>query len=356
MRYSVQRLARARTYLKGLDAILLSSRANVTYISGYTGSDAVAVFTDTDADLFVDSRNTLQAREESSAAVHEIRKRWEDIYEHLKELGVKTLGIESNVIDLDSFLQMKDIFKGIEMTPLGGQLKYLRCTKDPEELALMREAAALSERALRAVLSEGIVGRREKDVAFDLECRMRSLGADGPSFETIVASGPRSAMPHGAVSERVVSANEPVVIDFGGMYKGYASDQTVTVFTGRPDEEFAEVYGHVRKAQALAVEALANGVKAADIDALARGHLDSKGLGRFFGHGLGHGVGMEVHEMPTVSCLSKDTLENGMVVTIEPGVYLPGKFGVRIEDMFVISDNSCKRMTNLDKDSIIVTG
>jgi len=356
MRYSVQRLAKARTYLKGLDAILLSSRPNVTYISGYTGSDAIAVFTDTDADLFVDSRNTLQAKEESSAAVHEMKKRWEDIYDHLKGLGVKTLGIESNVIDLDSFLQMKDLLKGIEMTPLGGQLKYLRSIKDPEELALMSEAARISERALAEVLGKGIIGRRERDVAFDLECGMRSHGASGPSFETIVASGPRSAMPHGAVTERVISANEPVVFDFGSMYRGYASDQTVTVFTGRPGDEFAEVYGHVRKAQKLAIEALASGVKAADIDRLARGYLDSKGLGKFFGHGLGHGVGMEVHEMPAVSYLSKDTLENGMVVTIEPGVYLPGKFGVRIEDMLVISDNSCKRMTNLDKDSIKVTG
>ncbi len=204
MNYSDQRLAKARTYLKGLDAILLSSRTNVTYVSGYTGSDAVAVFTDSSADLFVDSRNTLQAKEEANVGVHELRKRWEEIYEHLTGQGVKTLGIESNVIDLDSFLQMKDLFKEIEMTPMGGQLKYLRSIKDPGEVALISEASRIAEQAVNEVLAAGIIGRKEIDVAFELECGMRRLGASGPSFETIVASGPRSAMPHGAASDRII--------------------------------------------------------------------------------------------------------------------------------------------------------
>jgi Xaa-Pro aminopeptidase len=355
MSYWEQRLAKARTYLKGLDAILLSSRFNVTYVTGYTGSDAVTLLTDTTADLFVDSRNTLQAREEAHANVYEIRKRWEEIYEHLKGLNIKTLGIESNVIDLDSFLQMKNIFSGIEMNPMGGQLKYLRAIKDPDEAALIGEAARIAGTALCEVLAEGIIGRREIEVAFELECAMRRLGASGPSFETIVASGPRSAMPHGTASEKVIGPGEAVVFDYGSMYKGYASDETITVFTGEPDREFCEVYHHVRKAQALAIEALSSGVKASSIDRIARDHLESAGLGRYFGHGLGHGVGMEVHEMPTVSYISNDTLEKGMVITVEPGVYLAGKFGVRTEDTLLITDNSCKRLTNLDKDSIKVT-
>jgi Xaa-Pro aminopeptidase len=355
MSYWEQRLAKARTYLKGLDAILLFSRYHVTYVTGYAGSDAICVFTDMSSDLFVDSRNTLQAREEAHTNVYEIRKRWEEIYEHLKGLNVKTLGIESNVIDLDSFLQMKNIFSDIEMNPMGGQLKYLRSHKDPEEVALISEAARIAGSALTEVLEAGIVGRREIDVAFELECAMRRLGASGPSFETIVASGPRSAMPHGAASEKVIGTGEAVVFDYGSMYKGYASDETITVHTGKPGREFAEVYGHVRKAQALAIESLCSGVKAAAVDKIARDYLEGVGLARYFGHGLGHGVGMEVHEMPTVSYLSKDTLETGMVVTIEPGVYLGGRFGVRTEDTLVITDNSCKRLTNLDKDSIKVT-
>ncbi len=355
MSYWEQRLAKARSYLKGLDAILLCSRFNVTYVTGYTGSDAVALYTDTGSDLFVDSRNTLQAREESHANVYEIRKRWEEIHEHLEGLNIKTLGIESNAIDLDSFLQMKNLFTGIEMNPMGGQLKYLRSVKDPGEAALIGEAARIAGAALGEVLAEGIVGRREIDVAFELECAMRRLGAGGPSFETIVASGPRSAMPHGAASERVIGPGEAVVFDFGSMYKGYASDETITVYTGEPSPEFVRVYTHVRKAQALAIEALGPKVRAADVDRIARDYLESVGLARYFGHGLGHGVGMEIHEMPTLSNLSKDTLEEGMVVTVEPGVYLAGKFGVRTEDTLLITDTACKRLTNLDKDSIKVT-
>jgi Xaa-Pro aminopeptidase len=354
MNYSTQRLDRARSFLKGLDAILLSSRSNITYVTGYTGSDAMAVYTESHADLFVDSRNTLQAREESFAAVHEIKKRWEEIYNHLKDLNVATLGIESDIVDVDTFLLLKDLFQGIEMTPLGGQLKYLRAVKDAGELSLIREAVRISEKALDDVLSQGLVGRRETDVALDLECGMRRLGASGSSFEIIVASGPRSVMPHGAASEKVIRKNEPVVIDYGCTYKGYSSDQTVTVCTGDLGDEFAAAYRHVLKAQSLAIAGLSAGVKSASIDRLAREYLDSAGLGKYFGHSLGHGVGMEVHEMPTVSPISKDTLAEGMVVTIEPGVYLPGKFGIRLEDMFAITDNSCKRITNIDKEAIKV--
>jgi Xaa-Pro aminopeptidase len=354
MSYSAQRIDRARSFLKGLDAILLSSRPNVTYVTGYTGSDAVAVYTESHTDIFVDSRNTLQAQEESTARVHEIRKRWEEIYEHLKSLGIAALGIESNVVDVDTFLLLKDLLKGIEMTPLGGQLKYLRAVKDPGEVSLIREAARISEKALDEVLAQGLVGRREADIAFDLECAMRRLGASSSSFEIIVASGPRSAMPHGAASAKIIRENEPVVIDFGCTYAGYSSDQTVTVCTGDAGGEFAAAYRHVLEAQSLAIAALAPGVKASSIDKLARDRLDSVGLGAYFGHSLGHGVGMEVHEMPIVSSISKDTLEEGMVITIEPGVYLPGKFGIRLEDMFVITDNSCKRITNIDKEAIKV--
>jgi Xaa-Pro aminopeptidase len=349
-----KRLNNAREYLKGLDAIVLYSRPNVTYASGYKGSDAVMVYTDSEAFLYVDSRNTLQAKEESATQVFEIKKRWEEIYDHLQSLGIKTLGIESNVIDVDSFIQMKDLFKGIEITPLGKQLRYLRSLKDPDEIALLEKAASISEEALTRVFESGIIGRREVDVAFELEYEMRRLGASASSFELIVASGPRSAMPHGSATDRIIRSDEPVVIDFGSVYKGYCSDQTVTVYTGRAAPDFANAYEMVRKAQKRSVEALSSGVKAVNIDKLARGYLDSVGLGKYFGHGLGHGVGMEVHEMPTLSPSSDDVLEETMVVTIEPGVYLPGRFGIRLEDMFMITDNSCQRITNLDKDAIQV--
>lgn len=348
----LRRISRARSYLKGLDAVLVLSRPSITYLSGYTGSDAVYLFTEERAFLFVDSRNTLQAREETGDEVREVRKRWEDIHAVLQEEGIRTLGIESNILDVDSFIRMKDLYRGIEMTPLGTQLRNLRSVKDASELASMGEAARISELALDAVLGKGLVGRKEKDVAFDLEWEMRTRGAGAVSFELLVASERRSAMPHGAASDRVIGRDEAVIIDFGCVYRGYCSDQTVTVLTGRGPEDFSDVYHAVRDAQSKAMDAVAPGVKASDVDRIARDHLTSRGFGGCFGHGLGHGVGMEVHEAPAVSPLSEDILQEGMVITVEPGVYLPGRFGVRLEDMVVVTDNSCMRLTNIDKELI----
>jgi Xaa-Pro aminopeptidase len=347
-----RRLSRVRHYLKGLDAILLLSRPSITYLSGYSGSDAVYIFTEYKDFLFVDSRNTLQARQETQAQVHEITRRWEGIYTILQQEGVKTLGVESNILDVDSFIKMKDLYKGIEMTPLGGQLKTLRAIKDAEEIDIISEAARISEKALQSVLAKGIIGRREQDVALDLEWEMKTRGASASSFELLIASGPRSAMPHGTASGKVIGKNEVVIIDFGCVYMGYCSDQTITVTTGNIEGDFQESYGRVKEAQALSIKALTSGVKASDIDRIARDYLNTHGLGAFFGHGLGHGVGMEVHEVPSVSPLSEDMLEEGMVITIEPGVYMPGRFGIRLEDMALITDNSCKLLTNLDKETI----
>jgi Xaa-Pro aminopeptidase len=344
-----KRINRARQYLKGLDAILLVSRPSVTYLSGYTGSDGVFLFTDMKAFLFVDSRNTLQAQEESGDEVHEIVKRWEGIYAVLQEEGVRHLGIESNIIDFDSFMQMRDVFKGIEMTPIGKQLKFLRMIKDEAEVELLSRAVQISEQALESVLKKGLVGRTEKAVALDFEWEMRTRGASAASFDLIIAAGPRSAMPHGTASDRKIEPNEAVVIDFGCTYNGYCSDQTITVTTGKMEPAFEEAYHQVLEAQQKAIKAVSPGIQASAVDKIAREHLKNAGLGSYFGHGLGHGVGMEVHEAPTVSYLSEDILGEGMVITIEPGVYIPGKYGIRLEDMVLITDNSCKLLTNLDK-------
>ncbi len=347
-----RRLSRARQYLKGLDAILLLSRPSITYLSGYTGSDAVYLYTEEKEFLFVDSRNTLQASQETLASVHEISRRWEGIYAVLQEEGVKTLGIESNILDVDSFIKMKSLYKGIEMTPLGSQLRTLRAVKDQAEIQCIQEAATISEEALMRVLSRGLIGRKEIEVALELEWEMRTHGASATSFDLLIASGERSAMPHGSASSRVIGKNEVVIIDFGCIYKGYCSDETLTVTTGDVPGDFQEIYRKVKEAQELAIKALAPGIRALDVDRMARDSLSSHGLGAFFGHGLGHGVGMEVHESPSVSAMSDDFLQEGMVITIEPGVYMPGRFGIRLEDMALITDNSCKILTNLDKESI----
>ncbi len=213
------RLRRARSFLKGLDAILLVSRPSITYLSGYTGSDSVYLYTDEKSFLFVDSRNTLQAKDETTAEVYEVQRRWEDIRDVLMEENIRALGIESNVIDVDSFIRMKDLFRGVEMTPIGCQLKHLRELKDERETACMVTAARISEEALDRVLEKGLVGRTEAQVALDLEWEMRNRGAGSASFELIVASGARSAMPHGTASGRVIERDEVVIIDFGCVFR-----------------------------------------------------------------------------------------------------------------------------------------
>ncbi|OPZ61052.1 MAG: putative peptidase [Deltaproteobacteria bacterium ADurb.Bin510] len=349
-----ERLTRARSFLKGLDGLLFVERLNLRYLSGFTGTEAMLLVTAHDAVMFTDSRYTLQAREQLDGAIRviEVHDRWRDVYTELQKLEVGMLGVESDTMDFDTYLKLKNLFKGIQLTPLGAQLKQLRQIKDERELASMRRAARIAETALEAVLAGGLIGRSEAEVALDLEWRMRTAGASAASFDIIVASGPRAAMPHGVAGPRLIGPNEAVIIDWGCVLDGYASDETVTLFTGEPDDDFAKAYELVHAAQQRAIAGLKPGVSAKAVDALARGYLKQAGLGDYFGHGLGHGVGLNVHEAPTVSPVSEDVLAPGMVVTIEPGVYLPGRFGIRIEDTLVVTDSACQPITNLAKTAI----
>ncbi|MEN6476005.1 MAG: aminopeptidase P family protein [Syntrophaceae bacterium] len=347
------RLDRLREACAGAEAVLLTGRVNIAYLCGFTGTEGILLVTPDDAYLCVDSRYTTQAGQESRVTVREITRRWEDVYALIKDLGLRTLSVESNVMDFDTFEQVRKVCEGVEIIPVGPQLKNLRLIKDADEIERLKLASAVAEEAVRTVLEKGIIGRREKDVALDIEWRMRSRGASAVSFDLIVASGERSAMPHGVASEKVIPAHVPVVIDFGCIVDGYCSDQTITVTTGKVGAEFEAAYARVFEAQQKAIAALAPGKAALEVDGLARSHLSEHGLGAFFGHGLGHGVGREVHEAPSVSSRSEDVLAQGMVITIEPGVYFPGKFGIRLEDCFVITDNSCQALTNMAKGAII---
>jgi len=350
----LERLNVARGFLRGLDGIVFCERLNLRYLSGFTGTEAILLVTADDAVMFTDSRYTLQAREQLDASIRviEVRDRWREVYAELQKLEVSMLGVESDSMDFDTYLKLKNLFKGIQLTPLGSQLKQLRQIKDEREIASMRRAARVAEDALESVLAEGLIGKSEAAVALALEFAMRKAGASAASFDIIVASGPRSAMPHGVATERLIGPNEPVIIDWGCILDGYASDETVTVFTGEPDDDFAKAYELVHAAQQRAIAGLKPGVSAKAVDALARGYLKQAGLSEYFGHGLGHGVGLNVHEAPSISPLSEDRLSAGMVVTIEPGVYLPGRFGIRTEDTLVVTDSACQPITNLAKTAI----
>jgi Xaa-Pro aminopeptidase len=349
------RLARARAYLSdGLDALLLVSRPNILWVTGFTGTDAALIITSDQVRLFVDSRYTVQAELETSYDVQEISQKWEEIGLFMTERKISRIGFESNILDYDMATKLKEIFSGVELVPAGSMLRDLRIIKDGVEVRKIVQAAEISEKVMKSILEKGIIGRTERDVAIEIEYEMRRSGADGPSFETIVASGPRSAMPHASPTDKIIGRKEAVVFDFGCIYEGYCSDQTVTVFTGEPDAEFKDVYAKVWKAQQRAIEGIAPGKKASDIDALARGYLDENGLEHCYGHGTGHGVGMEVHEPPAISPRSGDSIRQGMVITIEPAAYFEGRYGIRIEDCLFVTDSSCKHLTNIAKGAIII--
>jgi Xaa-Pro aminopeptidase len=346
-----QRLNKARTFLKGLDAILFSGKRNITYLCGFSGDDANLLVTKNDAVLFLDSRFTIQANNESQdVKIIEVSQRWADVLEYIEGHEIKCFGLESNMVDVDTFITMKDKLKGVEITPIGRQLKSLRSVKGKDEIEIIQHSSLIAEKALYSVLENGIIGKKEKDIAFAIEWEMKRLGASAVAFDIIVASGPRSAMPHGVASDKVICVDEVVVIDFGCIYKGYCSDQTVTIATGNIKDKFADIYNCAYNAQAKAIRSIRPGIEAKTVDEIARSYIDEHGFGKYFGHSLGHGMGMEVHEAPTIGQRSEDILEEGMVFTIEPGIYIPDKFGVRIEDTFVISNNACQRITNLVND------
>jgi Xaa-Pro aminopeptidase len=237
----------------------------------------------------------------------------------------------------------------MEWVGLDRSLLALRGIKDNVEIAALEEAAHLAAAAFEEIVPLLHPGSSEREIALALEFAMRRLGGDEKSFDLIVASGERGALPHGAASDRLLRAGELVTIDFGLRLHGYCSDETVTLALGEIDAESERVYDTVYQAQQLAIAAIRPGVPLKEIDAVARNAITEAGYGPFFGHGLGHGVGLEVHEYPTLSPRSVDTAQVGMVFTVEPGIYLPGKGGVRLEDMVVVTPDGCRKLTRIPK-------
>ncbi len=239
---------------------------------------------------------------------------------------------------------------GVELVAAGGLVERLRARKDPEELDRVRAAAALADAALLEVLERGLAGRTERDVALDVEVAMRRLGAEAVSFPPIVAAGEYGARPHASPRDVEIPAGTLCVIDWGAQLDGYASDCTRTYATGDVDARDREVFELVRAAQAAALGAVRPGPTGREVDAVARAVIDAAGHAEHFGHGLGHGVGLEVHEGPRLSKQGEDALAEGMVVTVEPGVYVPGAVGVRIEDLVIVTDDGCEVVSSLPKE------
>ncbi|HUO75074.1 MAG TPA: Xaa-Pro peptidase family protein [Solirubrobacteraceae bacterium] len=341
----------------GADLMLISDLVNVRYLTGYTGSNGLALVGPRTRTFITDFRYTEQSAEEVDPSF-ERRIAPQDLAESVGEVlpeGPLRLGFEDAHVSVRTHARLRELLdERVELIPTGGVIEKLRAVKDDAEIERIRAACTLADAALEQILADGLIGHTEREVALALEFAMRELGAQRPSFASIVAAGPHGALPHAQPRDAVIEPGELVVIDWGAELDGYCSDCTRTVATGPIGEQAQEVYALVRAAQLAGVEAVRAGRDGREVDGLARAVIEDAGYAEQFGHGLGHGVGLEVHEAPRLSKRSDDTLAPGNVVSVEPGVYLAGAFGVRIEDLVVVTETGCEILTGLTKDLRVV--
>jgi len=338
-----------------LDCILFANLRNIRYLCGFRGSEGALLLT-RDAGWFLcDSRYTTQASAEvGEAEVLEFTSKQETLAALVREQGFSRIGFEAAHTTVAFFTTLSSALAGHELVPLGAELDDIRSCKDADELQRLSDVAALSSAALMAIRPLLKPGTRETEIALELELEMRRRGADGRAFDFIVASGVRGSMPHGAASGKVLQAGELVTIDFGAMKDGYHSDETVTVAIGDPDGRQRAIHEIVRTAHDLAIAAVRPGIPCKELDAVARDYIRERGYGDYFGHGLGHGVGLDIHEKPVLSPRGDAVAAEGMVFTIEPGIYIPGFGGVRIEDTVAVTGDGCRVLTAAPKELFIL--
>ncbi|WP_379128774.1 M24 family metallopeptidase [Paenibacillus sp. sgz500958] len=340
----------------GLDAMLITSGINRRYLSGFTGSSGYILVTADDCYLLTDFRYMTQATNQAAglSIVEHGPKFIDTVRELLPKGGQGRIGFEQDDVTFSAYTAYAEALKPAELVGVSKAVENLRMFKDAEELVIMGRAADLADDTFRHILNVIKPGMTERDVDLEMEFYMRTHGATSSSFDTIVASGERSAMPHGVASSRVIQGNEFVTFDFGALLDGYCSDLTRTIALGSPDPKLKEIYDIVLEAQLHALAHIKPGMTGRECDALARDIITRYGYGDQFGHSTGHGLGMEVHEWPRLSKLSDDILQPGMVVTVEPGIYLPGIGGVRIEDDVVITESGISLLTHSSKDYTVL--
>lgn len=342
---------------KKLDCILLNKPENQFYVSGFTGGEGVVVVTLREAAIVTDSRYTEQAKNEApDFEIIELKTGLSPFEVCANEFKAKAenIGFESNYITYEQFEDLKKHFDGNVIEPVANIVEELRIIKEPEEIEMIKKAQEITDKTFSHILGYIKPGVTEKDLACEMEYFMKKNGAESTAFDTIVASGPRSSLPHGRASERKLQPGDFITMDFGARYSCYCSDMTRTVFLGEPDDTQLKIYDVVLQAQQKALEYIKPGLLGKDVDRVAREIIEKNGYGKNFGHGLGHGVGIEIHESPRLSTKGEKELLPGMVVTVEPGIYIENYGGVRIEDMVVVTrdgcDNltrSCKRLINI---------
>lgn len=338
-----------------IDALLVTNMFNVRYLANFTGTTGLVVITKDEAYFVTDFRYTEQAAEEAKGftIVKNEGPIFEEVAKIVQEDKIENLGFEQENITYAVYKQINDIIP-CELVPVTGLVEKLREVKTEDEINIIKEAINITEKAYDYILGFVKPGKTEIEVANELDFYMRNEGATSVSFDTIVASGVRSAMPHGVASDKVIEEGDMVTIDFGCYYKGYVSDMTRTFAVGDPGEQMKEIYEIVYQANKKVNEVAKAGMTGAELDAIARDYIAEKGYGPQFGHTLGHGIGLEVHEGPSLSFRNEDKLVVNNIVTNEPGIYVPGLGGVRIEDDLVIKEDGAEILMTTPKELIIL--
>lgn len=349
-----KRIKRARSLLKKnrVDCLLVTEITHVRYLSGFSGSNGMVVLVPSKAYFLTDFRYMVQAQKEVKNCTVIIADR--ELTSELPKLqlfsGKIRVGVEGAYVSLKLQAKLKELLPKADFRSTENLIESLMLIKDSEEIRRIKKAVRISDQAFSEILDYLKPGAKEKDVALELEYIMRSSGADGSAFDIIVASGQRSSMPHGKASNRKLRKGDFVTIDFGAFFQGYASDITRTVVLGKATARQKEIYGVVLGAQKKACRSVKPGLACSRLDAVAREDIMKAGYGDNFGHGLGHGIGMVVHDQPVLNPRSSDTLREGMVITIEPGIYIPNWGGVRIEDDVLVTSSGGQILSKSPKD------
>lgn len=347
---------RAEMKKNAIDGFLVTSPYNLRYLTNFTGSTGLAVITMDKAFFVTDFRYTEQAA--SQAQGFEIVKNTGPIFDEVAKIcdqeQLNNLAFEEAHVSFAEYSVLEEVIEETNLEPIAGVIEGLREVKDEEEIALIQQACHIADQGFDHVLKMIRPGMTEIEVANQLDFFMRSLGATSVSFDTIVASGLRSAMPHGVASEKVIEQGDLITLDFGCYYQGYVSDMTRTFAIGDPGEKLKEIYNVVLEAQLKVIDAAKPGLTGIQLDAVARDHITAAGYGEAFGHSTGHGIGLEIHEGPNVSFRAEKQFVPNNVITDEPGIYLPGIGGVRIEDDLLITADGNKVLTHSPKELIIL--
>jgi Xaa-Pro aminopeptidase len=341
----------------GVDLMLVSNLVNVRYLTGFTGSNGLVLIGPNTRVFLTDFRYTEQAEQEVYPEFERVtvaQNLTADAVEHLPD-GSLRVGYESETVTVDGYERTRGLFpERAELVAVKGLVETMRLVKDEQEIELIAAAQKIADDAFEALLAGGLEGRTERDLALALEHDMRLRGAESPSFDSIVAGGGHGALPHATPRDVKLEQGQLVVIDWGAKFAGYCSDCTRTVAIGEPGPAAREAYELVLGAQQVGLDEVRAGGNGKEIDKAVRDIIYGAGHEGHYGHGLGHGVGLEIHEAPTLSFRSEDILQAGTVVTVEPGVYLPGKFGIRIEDLVVVTDDGIRILTQIPKPLRIV--